>query len=66
MACKEGSSFIIISFVEKSLLVFYMPQVNLLISASSGQHEKNLHKGELGKSTFCVRNLRLYEGRVCD
>ena len=25
MACKEGNSFIIVSFVEESLLVFYIP-----------------------------------------
>ena len=40
MACEEGSSFIIVSFIKECLLVFYMQQVNLLMSASSGQHKK--------------------------
>ena len=32
------------------------------MSASSGQHNKNINKGELGKSAYYARNLRLCEG----
>ena len=31
-------------------------------SASNGQYKEDSYKGELGKSAFCARNLRLCKG----
>ena len=57
IACKEGSSFIIVSFVEESLLVFYIPQVNLLMSADSGQHKRNYIRDSWAEVPFVYEIL---------